>query len=255
MREVIFTVEYEKGADEVMDLFIENPDLYGRSMEITATSESVWGIDKVGGPTNVLEAFDDRLERIANDSDTTGMCGAPITERHYEILSSNGESRKIYSFRREGDGPRSIPLLAAKHVGEGLMMRTERRGNQFRWTLFVDETVAEMHDEIRDNLRDGLSLAVERLGTAPCLRDDGRVQQSLTPEQKAALEAAIERGYYEVPRQRSVTEIAAKVGVSSSTFQYRLNRAEAWLARQFAADSMDFDVDADLDLEDIEFIQ
>lgn len=108
-------------------------------------------------------------------------------------------------------------------------------------------------DEIRGNLRDRLSLTVERLGTPPCLLEDGRVQQSLTPEQKSALEAAIEHGYYEVPRQRSVTEIAAEVGVSSSTFQYRLNRAEAWLAHQFAADSVAVDADTDIDPEDIEF--
>ncbi|WP_339106022.1 helix-turn-helix domain-containing protein [Haloterrigena salinisoli] len=82
---------------------------------------------------------------------------------------------------------------------------------------------------------------------------DGRVQLNLTPEQKSAFEAAIEHGYYEVPRQRSVTEIAAEVGVSSSTFHYRLNRAEVWLAYQFAADSVAVDADTDIDPEDIEF--
>lgn len=56
-------------------------------------------------------------------------------------------------------------------------------------------------------------------------------------------------------RQQSVTEIATDVGVSRSTFQYRLNRAEAWLAQQFAADSLDVDLDVDLDPADIEFIQ
>lgn len=106
MREVIFTVEYENGADEVMDLFIENPDLYARSMEINATSESVWGIEKVMGSSDVLDEFDERLERVANDPSATGMCGAPITEWNYDILSSNDESRKIYSLRREGNGPR-----------------------------------------------------------------------------------------------------------------------------------------------------
>ncbi|AHG01793.1 hypothetical protein HALLA_00450 (plasmid) [Halostagnicola larsenii XH-48] len=35
-----------------------------------------------------------------------------------EILPSNPESRKIYSLRREGDGPRLIPLVAAKYAGE-----------------------------------------------------------------------------------------------------------------------------------------
>ncbi len=255
MREFVFTVEYENGTDGVMDLFIEHPNLYARSMEINATSETVWGIEKVVGPAAVLDEFDDELERVANDPSTTGMCGAPVTEYEYTILSSNAESRKIHWLRREGDGPRSIPLVAAKHIGEGLIMRTERRGNQYRWRLLIDGTASETHEEVRANLREVLSLTVERLGTPPCLLEDGRVQQTLTPEQKSALEAAIERGYYEEPRQQSVTEIAEDVGVSRSTFQYRLNRAEAWLAQQFAADSLDVDLNVDLDPEDIEFIQ
>ena len=80
VREFVFTVEYESGADEVMDLFIEHPDLRARSMEVHATSESVWGIDKVVGPSDALEEFDERLERVTSDPDATGMCGAPVTE-------------------------------------------------------------------------------------------------------------------------------------------------------------------------------
>ena len=255
MREFVFTVEYEKRADEVMDLFIDHPDLYARSMEINATSEAVWGIDKVVGPTAVLDEFDEQIEHVADDPNTTGMCGAPVTEYEYTILSSNPESRKIYWLRREGDGPRSIPLVAANHTGEGLIMRSERHGDQYRWRLLIDGTASAIHEEVCENLRAGLSLTVERLGTPPCLLEDNRVQQNLTPEQKSALKAAIEHGYYEEPRQQSVTEIAADVGVSSSTFQYRLNRAEAWLAQQFAADSLNVDIDVDLDPEDIEFIQ
>lgn len=39
MREFVFTIEY----DEVMDLFIEHPDLHAHSMEVHATAESIWG--------------------------------------------------------------------------------------------------------------------------------------------------------------------------------------------------------------------
>ncbi|WP_367996086.1 helix-turn-helix domain-containing protein [Haloferax volcanii] len=255
MREFVFTIEYDRGVDEVMDLFIDNPDLYARSMVINATTEAVWGIEKIVGPAAVLDEFDDALDHLADSAGTTGMCGAPVTEYEYTILSTNAESRKIHWLRREGDGPRSIPLVAVKHIGEGLIMRTERRGDQYRWRMLIDGAVSNIHKKVRSNLREGLSLTVERLGTPPCLLEDGRVQQNLTPEQKSALKAAIERGYYEEPRQQSVTEIAEDVGVSRSTFQYRLNRAEAWLAQQFAADSLDVDLDVDFDLEDIEFIQ
>ena len=80
MREAVFTVEYKKGADELMDLFIDNPDLHARSMEVHVTSEAMWGIDKVVGPASVLDEYDDYLERIASNPNTTGRCGAPITK-------------------------------------------------------------------------------------------------------------------------------------------------------------------------------
>nr|WP_255565246.1 helix-turn-helix domain-containing protein [Haloferax sp. Atlit-4N] len=69
------------------------------------------------------------------------------------------------------------------------------------------------------------------------------------------MEAALTRGYYEEPRKASVSEIAEEIDVPSSTLQYRLNRAEAWLAEQFAADSMTVDIDTSLDLGDVEFIE
>lgn len=255
MREVVFTVEYDQGADPLMDAFIEYPDLYARSMQVQATSEAMWGIEKVVGPPSVLDEYDNRLEQAARDSSLVGMCGAPVTEYQYEILSSNLESRKIYSLQREGDDPRSIPIAAANHLGEGVIMRSERHGDQFRWHLLIDGSLGALHDDIRANLRNGLSLTVERLGEPPCLLEDGRTQHDLTAEQKTALEAALTHGYYEEPRETSVSEIAEKIGVPSSTLQYRLNRSEAWLAEQFAADSMTVDIDTSLDLGDVEFIQ
>nr|WP_233510263.1 transcriptional regulator [Haloferax sp. Atlit-4N] len=180
MREVVFTIEYERGVDPLMDVFIESPDLYARSMQVQATSEAVWGIEKLVGTPSVLDEYDERLERVAQESSLVGMCGAPVTEYRYEMLSSNPESRKIYSLQREGDGPRSLPIAAANHLGEGVIMRSERHGDQFRWHLLVDGSLGTLHDDVRANLRDGLSLTVERLGEPPCLLEDGRTQHDLT---------------------------------------------------------------------------
>ena len=38
---------------------------------------------------------------------------------------------------------------------------------------------------------------------------------------------------YETPRETTAETIAAALDVPQSTFQYRLQRAEAWLATQF----------------------
>ncbi len=60
----------------------------------------------------------------------------------------------------------------------------------------------------------------------------------LPPEQQAAVEAAVEHGYYRTPRDTSLTELAETLDVSRSTLQYRLQRAEAWIVRSFVTRSM-----------------
>ena len=48
----------------------------------------------------------------------------------------------------------------------------------------------------------------------------------LTDRQRAALEAAVEAGYYEIPRVGSVDDVAARLGCASSTAGELLRRAE-----------------------------
>jgi predicted DNA binding protein len=48
----------------------------------------------------------------------------------------------------------------------------------------------------------------------------------LTSKQKEAIEFAIKQGYYEVPRNAELTELADLMGVSYSTYQAHLRKAE-----------------------------
>ncbi|TKX76629.1 transcriptional regulator, partial [Halorubrum sp. SD626R] len=59
----------------------------------------------------------------------------------------------------------------------------------------------------------------------------------LSPEQEAALRAAVEHGYYETPRETDVGDLADHLGVPRSTLTYRLRRAEEQLAKRFVADA------------------
>ncbi|ELY52888.1 helix-turn-helix domain-containing protein [Natronococcus jeotgali] len=51
----------------------------------------------------------------------------------------------------------------------------------------------------------------------------------LTPAQEACLRAALEAGYFEIPREASSEDVAAELGISKSAFLERLRRAEATL--------------------------
>ncbi|MFB6297816.1 MAG: helix-turn-helix domain-containing protein [Salinirussus sp.] len=53
----------------------------------------------------------------------------------------------------------------------------------------------------------------------------------LSPGQKEALLAAIEEGYYEIPRETKTAEVASDLGISRRTFEEHLRRAENKLVK------------------------
>ena len=120
------------------------------------------------------------------------LCGAPVVEWEYEVLSETPNGRIVYSCREEGDGIQSIPHVAAKHIGDGLLMQAERRGAQNQWRLLIsdDDTVSEIYEEVKDSLSDGLSLSVQRISEPECWLEESVSADGLPPEQQAALEAA-----------------------------------------------------------------
>lgn len=234
MREFAFTVSYEQGADHLMDVFIDHPGLYARTVSCQATTETMWRVDEVTGPSEALSAYDDRLAGLTRCSSLQGMGGCPI-DWHHEVLEEEPTRRRIYSRQSEGEGCRSIPYLAAKHLGDGALCRAEQRGEEYRWRILADDDAAmrAIHEELEGSLRAGLSLEFERLHHSPAW-PDGPTKGDLPHEQREALELAVEHGYYETPRGASIQEIADREGVATSTLQYRLTRAEAWLATAFA---------------------
>jgi len=56
-----------------------------------------------------------------------------------------------------------------------------------------------------------------------------RQHPNLTDKQKRAINIAIKMGYYEIPRRTSVKKLAKTIGLSFSTFQAHLRKAESKL--------------------------
>lgn len=57
----------------------------------------------------------------------------------------------------------------------------------------------------------------------------------LTDRQRAALEAAVDAGYYEVPRDGTIADVASSLGCSTSTAGELVRKAEAAVLREFVA--------------------
>ncbi|ESP89768.1 helix-turn-helix domain-containing protein [Candidatus Halobonum tyrrellensis] len=237
MREFEFVVTYDEGADDLMDVYIDNPSLSSHTRSCHVTGNTMWRVDEVTGPREALGAYDRALEGLSRCSSLRGMGGCEV-DWEYEVLGSYPTGRVVYSRQSEGRGCRSIPYLAAEYLGDGLLLRARQRHGEYRWQILAadDAAMSDVYDELDRNLREGLTLEFDRVEHASDWHDRRPAAPALSVEQREAIELAVAYGYYERPRRASLQEIADSEGLPTSTLQYRVTRAEAGLARAFLAD-------------------
>lgn len=104
------------------------------------------------------------------------------------------------------------------------------RGSDGRWEIemrFPDrDSFGRYHDFLAN---EGVSLELQRLA------DDDRQHRgrgrgsTLTDAQREALALAYEYGFFEVPRETGLAEIAAQLGISNQAVSERLRRGQAQL--------------------------
>lgn len=64
---------------------------------------------------------------------------------------------------------------------------------------------------------------------------DATIESSLTKQQREALIAALEQGYFNVPRGATATDVADELGISKSSFLGRMKRAQQTVFEQLLA--------------------
>lgn len=239
MREFVFTIEYESGVDSVADVFIEYPSTLSKSLACSINDDTMWRLDRITGPSAAL----DRLEHLLLDTELCNECpNRPACQSHreYELLARDATSCTIYTYRSEIDRCRTLPHLAREHLGDGLLYETQRRGDQYEWRILMrnDAHVGRLYDAMQADLPEGLSVDLSHLTEPTHWTDEAITAAELPYEQREALELAVEYGYYETPRETSLSDLAADVGIPQSTLQYRLQRAESWLATRFASECL-----------------
>lgn len=90
-------------------------------------------------------------------------------------------------------------------------------------TITCAGSQAQLSAMVAEAEANGLDVTLERLHD---YRTDETALEALTARQRDVLEEAFDRGYYDVPRQASVSEIAAELGLDDSTVSEHLQRAE-----------------------------
>ncbi len=118
----------------------------------------------------------------------------------------------------ETDNP--LLLRPASHVGVPVRTPFVISDGVASWEVFTsEEKLSDLTDEL-DAL--GISYDVESVRAFSDSRDDA----VLTPRQQEVLSVASEAGYYDTPREASLTEVAESLGITKATCSDLLHRAE-----------------------------
>ncbi|MFP8954253.1 helix-turn-helix domain-containing protein [Natrialbaceae archaeon A-arb3/5] len=247
MREFVFALEYEPGTNPVADVLAEFPDTSIRSLSCHVSADSLWRVDHASGSDEALEA----LERAYTNADyfadclVKDDCGADC---EVQILDRSNDTLVVYTYWERTEVCTSVPHVALEHIGEGLLFETYREGRRYRWRIVLgsEAPIHDFFDALGEEVGECTGMEMlrlteldpERNGVDP---DADVAATDLPDEQREALRAAVEHGYYETPRQIELGDLAATLDIPRSTLSYRLRRAEATLASSFveADDSLE----------------
>jgi predicted DNA binding protein len=237
MRELVFALEYQPGCNRVADTLADHPEARIRSLSLHATTERLWRVDHATGTPAALEAIENAFLTADYYADclATRDCGAT---QETQVLDHTDDTLVLYSYWERTAACVSVPHLALDHLGDGVMFETRHEGRHYTWRLIHSGSgdVAAFFDELEAAVGDCARMEMLRTAdTAVVAGDAGGGTTGLSPEQEAALRAAVEHGYYETPREVDVGELATHLDVPRSTLTYRLRRAEEHLAKQYVS--------------------
>ncbi|AAV44675.1 MULTISPECIES: helix-turn-helix domain-containing protein [Halobacteriales] len=237
MRELVFALEYEPGCNRVADALADYPDARVRSLSLHATADQLWRVDHATGTPDALDAIEDAFRNSDYYADclATEDCGATQTTR---VLDRTDDTLVLYSDWERTPTCASVPHIARDHLGDGVLFETRHEGRHYTWRLIHsgDGDVAAFFDSLEVAVEECAQMEMLRTAdTTTAAGGSDETPSGLPPAQEAALQAAVEHGYYESPREVDVGELAEHLDVPRSTLTYRLRRAEEHLAKQHVA--------------------
>jgi predicted DNA binding protein len=237
MRELVFALEYEPGCNRVADTLADHPDAWVRSLSLHATEDCLWRVDHATGTPDALADIEDAFLNGDYYADCLATEDCDATQST-QVLDHTDDTLVLYSYWVRTSLCASIPHIARDHLGDGLLFDTRHESRHYTWRIIHsgEGDVSAFFDELETAVGDCARMEMLRsaaISTPTSNGDDSAAE--LSSEQEAALQAAVEHGYYESPREVDVAELAGHLDVPRSTLTYRLRRAEEHLAKRYVA--------------------
>ena len=174
-----------------------------------------------------LVDYDDReeLERAFKDDPTV---------EHYECMSW-GNQRGIYHIQHTPE----TKLISTAVMGvNGFLVHTEtkRKGWLVQLLLPDKDALNTVWQYARDN---DMSFDIIDIYGSESASGESSSSYGLTREQRTALLTAYEKGYFQEPRDMSLSDVADEMGLSSTAMSGRLRRGMQNLIRATIVESQD----------------
>ncbi len=234
MYEFSFTLTFEPGCREYSDLFIEHGSLRAETLYACFDPSEMWALELLTGDQQELAAVDDRLldDSIERYSITDRRCDG---DWETSLLSEKRQQRMTFTHLAGVTRCDAVPLIAATFFSSGALFRQTQSGRTATWDVLVqdDENVGLLYDAVGGQLTDCATFSFNHLREVD--QWDSRLlhRNEIRPEQQEVLTKAVNRGYFETPREVTLDELATELDLPRSTVSYRLRRATAELAKSF----------------------
>ncbi|APW96716.1 transcriptional regulator [Halobiforma lacisalsi AJ5] len=171
-----------------------------------------------------------------NDGNDLLQFSAPKSERLTEALDA--DDRISYLHVSKSDGRYRYrclskhPCIVHELIDNGLIVE-RLRYREDATVIFGAVVGRDVLKGVMEAAGDTVGVTLERIYPLESeAREDPSRRWDLTPAQEECIRAALELGYFEIPRATSTEEVAAELGVSKSAFLERLRRGERALFGQ-----------------------
>lgn len=196
---------------------LDTPSLYRvlTDADYLSTVETVnW--NNRASPAGFLLRIRGDYERLEAELDRDGEVLA------YDLLPVTDD--ECYLFL-EGEGPADSRALWENFTRGSLMTVPPVAWNDDGSSTFTMVGTESDVQAAVEGVPEGVRVDVERVGGETV--DDGAAVGRLTARQREAVRAALDAGYYAVPRECTVADVAARLDCAPSTAAEHLQRAES----------------------------
>ncbi|WP_255151371.1 bacterio-opsin activator domain-containing protein [Halorarius halobius] len=142
--------------------------------------------------------------------------GSELTESVRVVDEVNGESLFRVDWSTEVNG-----VIDAIDAAEAVVLEGEGRGDHWAFRVRFPEHAA-LSQFYRSCVDAGITVDLNEVNSP--LADGSTGGYGLSEEQQTALEVALERGYFDIPRGITLVELSEQLGVSDSAVSQRIRR-------------------------------